>query len=260
MQRGTVTMAAEAPTAPRDVYYFIGREWYKGSEPPFYDAKSLPGTRILREHFPAIKAEIDAFYRERAGELKANFTPYAYREAGWKTLNLHSYFLKYPEVCARFPVTSRVVESIPGMCLAQIAVLDPHTRIKAHFGDCDALIRSHLGIHVPAGLPDLGIQVGRERRGWEEGGVFAIQIAHRHYAWNRTDEYRIVLVVDVIRPEFAHRRYEIAGKALAAISMKWFATRFPASKRMPMPLVRALHRVLGAGFRARLWAQRRFGV
>lgn len=241
---------------PEPLFYYLSNEWYKGSQPPFYDVETLPGTKILRENYPTIRKEIEEYYAARGAEIGANFTPYAYREKGWRTANLYSYFLRYPRVCARFPKTEAIVRQIPGMCLAQVAVLDPHTRIKAHLGDTNALVRSHLGIVVPGGLPEIGIRVGREKRGWAEGEVLALQIARRHYAWNQTDHHRIVLVVDVVRPEYMERRYEIASRALAAIAMKFCATKVPALKRMPRPLVRAIHRVLGWGFRLRLALQR----
>lgn len=243
-------------TQPEPIFYYLSNAWYTGAEPAFYDVEKLPGTKILRENYETIRKEIVDYYESQGDRIEANFTPYAYAEKGWRTANLYSYFLRYPDVCARFPKTDAVVRQIPGMCLAQVAVLDPHTRVKAHLGDTNALIRSHLGIVVPGTLPEIGIHVGHEKRAWVEGDVFAIQIARRHYAWNDTDHHRIVLVVDVMRPEYMDRRYEIAGNALAAIAMKYCATKLPLLKRLPGPLVRAIHRVLGWGFRLRLRLQR----
>ncbi len=246
--------------AVEPVWYYVSSAGYPGRLPGFPDPSTLPGTRILEDNWKTIKEEVDAFYAAHAGAFGANYTPYAYSEPGWKTINLYSYFLRYGENCARFPRTAAIVEQIPDMCLAQVAVLDPHTRIKAHRGDCNAVVRSHLGLTVPSGLPELGIRVGREERSWREGEVFAITIAHRHYAWNRTDRHRVVLVVDVIRPEYRDRRYAIAGRALAAIAMKGWATRFPVLKKLPRPVTRAIHGILGPLAQLRLWLQRRLGV
>ena len=245
---------------PEGVWYFLSNEWYKGRQPWFFDASLLAGTTILEDNWKLIKEEIDAYYAAHAAEMKPNFTPYAYSEPGWKTVNLYSYFLRYERNCVRFPVTTEIVERIPDMCMAQIAVLEPHTRLKAHIGDCNAVIRSHLGLTVPGGLPELGMIVGREKRTWKEGKVFAISIAHRHYAWNLTDRHRIVLVVDVVHPDYRDRRYEVAGGALAAIAMKFCATRFPRLKRLPRRVTRALHALLGLMARLRLWLQRTTGV
>ncbi|MGH0036850.1 MAG: aspartyl/asparaginyl beta-hydroxylase domain-containing protein [Myxococcota bacterium] len=254
--------ATTAPSqrTPEDVWYYLSNEWYKGRQPWFHDTSQLPGTKVLEENWQVIKEELEAYYAAHAAELKPNFTPYAYSETGWKTVNLFSYFLRYEKNCRALPRTTEIVERIPDMCLAQVAVLEPHTRIKAHIGDCNGVIRSHLGLRVPGGLPELGIKVGRESRTWEEGKVLALSIAHRHYAWNQTDRPRIVLVVDTIHPDFHDRRYEVAGNALAAIAMKVFATRFPALKRMPRWLTRTIHAVLGRLARARLWLQRTTGL
>lgn len=239
-------------------FYFDG-SWPKSTQPAFIDVSRLPGTKILQDNYEAIRDEIVAHYGERPEDFKPNFTPYAYREEGWRTVNLCSYFLEYPEACRKFPVVNRIVRTIPGMCMAQIAVLAPRTRIKAHFGDTNCTIRSHLGIVVPGDLPEIGIRVHREDRAWKEGEVFAISIARRHFAWNDTDRYRIVLVVDVIRPELAHRRYELASKALAAMAMKYVATKFPRLKGLPRGITRTIHTGASLFFRTRILLTRSVG-
>lgn len=248
-----------AAAGPEPVFCYVTPGWYKGGEPCFYDVEDLPGTRLLRENYPAIRREVEAFYAARGQEIGANFTPYRYSEKGWRTINLYSYFLRYGDNCRKFPVIDSVVRQIPGMCLAQVAVLEPRTRVKAHFGDTNVLVRSHLGLVVPGDLPDIGIQVGRERRCWKEGEVLALQIAHRHRAWNLTDRHRIVLVVDTFRPEYLARRLEVAGDVLAAIATKYVATRFPILKKLPRAVVFAIHRPLGRLFQLRLWLQERLG-
>jgi hypothetical protein len=252
-------MTANSPQPTEAVGYYISRhDWPKSRHPNFYDDYPLPGNKILLENYEAIREEIERHFACRPEDFRPNFTPYAYHEQGWKTINLYSYFLRYPEHCARFPKIDQIVRSIPGMCMTQIAVLDPHTRIKAHYGDTNAVIRTHLGIRVPGTLPQLGIRVGRQERCWEEGKVFSISIAHRHYAWNYTDQHRIALVVDVIRDEFYEERYKIAGNTLAVIAMKFFATKLPVLKRLPRPLVTWIRVVLGGAFRLRLFLQRNF--
>jgi aspartyl/asparaginyl beta-hydroxylase (cupin superfamily) len=252
------------PTGPvvagEPVAYYVSRDWPKCRQPHYFDPAQFPGTKLLEENFEKIRAEILALYGQKPESFQPNFTPYAYAEEGWRTMNLYSYFLRYPGNCARLPVLDSIVRQIPGMSMAQVAVLRPRTRIKAHYGDTNGLVRSHLGILVPASLPDLGIRIHNEDHGWEEGKVFCICIAHRHYAWNHTDHHRIVLVVDVVRPDLFDRRYEVASNALAVITMKFFATRFPRLKRIPRPLARIIQALFAGAFRTRLWAQRRLAV
>jgi len=243
-----------------DLAYYITRDWPKTRQPRYFDVEDTTAANILEENFERIRDEIVAYYEQNTASFQPNFTPYAKAEAGWRTVNLYSYLLRYSKNCAKFPVTDEVVRKIPGMCLAQIGVLAPRTKLFAHFGDTNAVIRHHLGLVIPAGLPEVGIRVGRENRCWREGKVLAISIAHRHFAWNQTDRYRIVLLVDVIRPELEPRKYEIARNALAVITMKWFATRFPVTKDLPRPLTAVFQRLLAAVFGLRLRVQRAFGV
>ena len=246
--------------ATEPLWFYVDGSWYKGSLPWFPDVDELPSTKILRENWKTIREEVEAVWQAEPDQFQENFTPYAWREPGWKTVNLFSYFLRSRKNCKRFPRTTEIVESIPNMCLAQIAVLQPGVVLKAHFGDTNAVIRNHLGLIVPGGLPELGLRVARETRTWHEGEVFAITIAHRHKAWNKTDRRRVVLVVDVIRDEYVSQRYLIAAKALAAIAMKFFATKFPALKKLPRPLVRGIHHATWPLFRIRLWAQETLGL
>jgi len=242
------------------IFFYVHGDWYKGRLPTFYDPSDLPATRILEDNFSVIKEEIESFYAAHPGDFAANYTPYAYREEGWRTVNLYSYFLRYHRSCERLPRLDEIVRTIPGMSLVQVGVLLPHTRLKAHFGDTSAIIRSHLGITIPGKLPEVGLRVGREVRGWEEGRVLSFCNAHRHFAWNDTDRPRIALIVDVMRDEHMRDRYAIAAKALAAMVTKALATRYPRLKRTPAPLTTVTHRGIGVGFRLLLAAQRRFGI
>ena len=237
------------------IYYYRTKEWYKGPQPHFYNASDFPGTIILESNYEIIRQEIESVYASKTGAFKPNFTPYG-RMSGWKTANLYSYFFKYPWVCRKFPKLHEIVRQIPGMCMTQIAVLEPHTRIRAHFGDTNAIVRSHLGIIVPGRLPELGIKVGSEEKGWEEGKVFSFCIVHRHCAWNFTDKPRIVLLVDTIRREYMDERYKIAGNTLALIGMKIFASKFPALKKIPLWLTKDIQYSIGLIFRLYLFLQR----
>ena len=69
------------------------------------------------------------------------------------------------------------------------------THIVPHVGPTNLRLRSHLGIHVPAGDCRLGI--GGETRGWVEGECIVFDDTFEHEAWNFTNEARTVLIVDI---------------------------------------------------------------
>jgi hypothetical protein len=245
---------------PEKVYYYLSNVWYKGGMPTFYQSDSWELTSLLKANYPKIKEEIEAYYAQNSDEMPSNFTPYDYREKGWKTLNLYTYGLRYKANCKRFPVLDSVVRKIPGMTMTQIAVLEPGVRIKAHLGDTNSIIRNHMGISIPGKLPDIGLRVGQTEVCWEEGEVFSFCIVHRHYAWNYTTSYRIALIVDIIHPDFADRIAAVCAESLALIAMKFVATKFKFLKNLPRPVTRFLQLCLSIPVKIWLWISNAFST
>lgn len=242
------------------LWFYVTNNWYTGKMPNFFDVSNMPSTNILERNYERIKAEVLEFYEKDADSLKPNFTPYKYKEEGWRTINLYGFMMQYPDAIKKFPVINEIVTSIPNMVTAQIAVLQPHTRVKAHFGDSNAIIRNHLGIIVPGSYPQLGFRNGSVEKCWEEGKVLAICIAHRHYVWNNTDHKRIILLVDVINPVFANKKHYICAGLLGAAVLKVITTKFPITKKAPVILVHLIHQSLTLIFISVLYLQKYFNV
>jgi beta-hydroxylase len=62
------------------------------------------------------------------------------------------------------------------------------------------VVRFHLGLRVPADPNRAGIRVGPDIEHWTEGGSLVFDDTYEHEAWNDSDEYRVVLFVDFVRP------------------------------------------------------------
>lgn len=84
---------------------------------------------------------------------------------------------------------------------AGFSVMLQHTKITPHRGYTQRVLRTHLGLVVPA-VPStqLALRVGREVRGWQEGGWLLFDDTLEHEAWNHSDCLRIVLLMDLRRP------------------------------------------------------------
>jgi beta-hydroxylase len=81
------------------------------------------------------------------------------------------------------------------------SILAPGKRIPPHDGPYKGVLRYHLGLAVPDGPVDrVGIRVGDETRGWSEGGSLVFDDTYEHAAWNDTEQTRVVLFLDVVRP------------------------------------------------------------
>ena len=62
------------------------------------------------------------------------------------------------------------------------------------------VLRYHLGIIVPKDAEACRIRVGDDFRHWQEGKSLIFDDTFNHEVWNDTDETRVVLFVDVLRP------------------------------------------------------------
>ncbi len=71
----------------------------------------------------------------------------------------------------------------------------PHKDNEAWIG---SVLRMHIGLSCPEG--DCALKVGDESRSWVDGEVLVFDSANEiHSAWNRTDQPRLILIVDVDR-------------------------------------------------------------
>ena len=86
--------------------------------------------------------------------------------------------------------------------------------------------------------------------------MLAICDAHEHAAWNDTDEPRVILVFDVMKPEYLSDQLRICGNVLAAITLHLLDTRLRLLSILPRPWLPAVHRSLGFAFRCWLPLQR----
>ncbi len=249
-------MSRDAAGVPEPLYYRIYGP-YGGEQPRFLSVDDEPFARELEEHWETIRREFVDYHYDRGQSLTPSFIPDPVEVTGWQSINFFTYLRRYHANCAAFPKTVALLESIPNVTSAFINLLEPHSRLPRHNGDSNAIVRCHLPLIVPGDETVCGMEVDGERRGWDEGKVLAFTDAHSHWVWNETDRDRVILVCDVMRPEYAERKWEVCSGVLGAISVAYLQAKLPWLARLPGPATRALHRLLSAGFRVYLPLQRR---
>lgn len=250
-------MSSEA--APR-LWYNVEGGRYHGGEPCFYDPAQFPWAQTLEENWPVIKEEILSLLERRRDRLKPYFIErLVFPPRRWKTLGFYFWKYRIHENCRDCPETMRILHSIPRMTACSLSILEPGSNINPHQGDTNAIIRVHLGLTVPSPLPDCGFQVGGEVRAWEEGKALLFCDAHTHTAWNRSEQRRLILIVDVMREEFARQEDAICSHVLASTALQVATQRFGWLRKMPGSVQQALHPFIRLGIRAYLPLQRRAG-
>ncbi|MGE0409685.1 MAG: aspartyl/asparaginyl beta-hydroxylase domain-containing protein [Amphiplicatus sp.] len=184
-------------------------EHWLGRRSPVGDAEILnkadfPWAARLEENWKTIRRELDAVLagRDRLPNIQ-DISPtqrYLTKDGGWKTFFFHAYGHWAKENCRRCPETARLVSEIPNLQVAYFSILEPGKHIPAHKGIYKGLIRAHLGLIVPSPSERARMRVGGAMVHWKEGDCVVFDDTYEHEVWNDTEGWRVVLLIDVVRP------------------------------------------------------------
>ena len=131
------------------------------------------------------------------------------------TWDWHSYMLKgrvQGHFVQHFPQTALVLQQLredghlfegTPFGFAFISTLHGHSTIKAHTSPINFRLRIHLPLSVPAAAAgnDVGIRVGPATQKWTEGKAMVLDDSYEHEVWNKTNEARVLLLVDIWHPD-----------------------------------------------------------
>jgi ornithine lipid ester-linked acyl 2-hydroxylase len=172
--------------------------------PSLIDPAHFQWTSELESNWQDIANELKMLlrYRERLpnfqdiSEDQRRFTT----DDKWKTYFFYCFGVKSEKNCRRCPRTTELIERIPGLQTAFFSILAPQKHIPRHRGIYKGVIRYHLGLIVPEERQRCRMQVGSEMVNWEPGGSVFFDDTYPHEVWNDTDQERVVLLMDVLRP------------------------------------------------------------
>jgi ornithine lipid ester-linked acyl 2-hydroxylase len=182
---------------------FIGRRSLVG-DATFFPTERFPWVQHIEENWTVIRDEAEALL-EHQGDL-ANFQDISKDQIEitdddrWKTFFLYGYGFEAKLGVQMCPRTAALMREIPGMTTAMISILSPRKHILDHRGPYKGVLRYHLGLIVPEDAESCRIRVGEDVRHWEAGKSLVFDDTFNHEVWNDTDETRVVLFVDVLRP------------------------------------------------------------
>lgn len=256
--------ATANPAIPKVIkpWYSVWGERYAGNQPPFYDKTQLPWTKTLEDNWEIMRDELFALIEDSPERLQPYFInkTMAFPPRHWKTMGLYYWKYKIHRNCRRCPETMKIIRRIPNLTSFSVSVLEPGSNINPHQGDTDAIIRCHVGLVVPGRLPEIGFQVGGEIRSWEEGKALPFCDAITHTAWNHTDKRRLIINLDVMRPELAHRQNGICAHVLASSGLQMLYPKFSFLGRQKGYVRKGLYQALRLLFLLLLPLQRLSGI
>jgi beta-hydroxylase len=168
----------------------------------FYDHKNLTWIKMLEDNYKVIQGELLNVMNkiEIPAWQKISDDPNVRVGDDWKTFVLYAYGNKIEGNCRLCPETTRLIERVPEFYTAWFSILAPRKKIPEHRGPYNGVLRYHLGLKIPKDYKECGIRVGNDYATWKEGESILFDDSHLHEVWNNTDEVRVILFMDVLRP------------------------------------------------------------
>lgn len=200
----------------------------------YYDNFDFSWVKLLEDNFEVIKNEIQDYIAKNEKEIKPYFNnSLVTKEKSWKTFTFFFWTWKVKSNIEQCPETNKILRQIPNIVSASVSIMEPGVQIKPHRGDTNAVVRSHLALVAPVGLPDCGFEVNEQKNAWQEGKVFIFNDAAKHTAWNHSDKRRYVLLLDIMRTEYVNKKYTVCSMVLAGVLKQFVFQWIPLLKHLP---------------------------
>lgn len=179
---------------------------------PYHDPALQPWAVRLRAAFPQIRA--DALRVLNEDQRLPDFVPAGARvedyvsgtgpAPSWEAFFFYRRGTRFAANHERCPATSAALESIELCRIAEQApeilfsILKPGSHINPHHGVSNVRLVVHLPLAVPRSCA-LHL-IGHGEHHWQEGRLVMFDDTYLHEAWNRSDDTRIVLLMDCWNP------------------------------------------------------------
>ena len=208
---------------------------FNGTEPAFFDPKEQRWSKDFEDNFTEIKAELTHYLEEHSPE--AYFNKSMVNQASiWKTISLRWWNVQFRKKQIHFPKTMKIVAKYPEIISLSFNQLEANGEILAHCGDTNAIFRCHLGMEIPDSLPNCGFRVKDEKRSWEEGKWLIFVDANNHEAFNKSENRRIIMVIDVVRNKFMPKKMLVCSTVLTSLFLQKRIQLFPFLLKSPVLL------------------------
>ena len=200
------------PPDPRQrpkFFYFPGLP-----DRPYHDPTLQPWAARLRDAWIDIRDEAAALLAEdcdfesflgfKPGQKGESYVGGTNPNASWDAYFFYRHGQRFDEHHARCPKTSAVLESVelcrvgsqaPEVCFS---VIRPQSTILPHHGVTNTRLVVHLPLIVPGDCALNVVDAGEHH--WKEGELMMFDDTYQHEAWNRSDDARLIVLMDCWNP------------------------------------------------------------
>ena len=192
---------------------------YNGHESAFIHHADIACSSVFSAEFTQIRKEVMDFLDQETTSpyFKASMVQGG---KGYDTVSLAWWGIQFYKTQAKLPTLTRIMHSHADLLTMSINILEANASILPHMGDTNAIYRGHFGVEIPGKLPAVGIRVNGESQSWREGQFIWFMDAYEHETWNQSNLKRIVVLVDVLRPEFQQSRKWICATVMTSLFLQ----------------------------------------
>ena len=208
-------LSADGPSDPRQRPKFL---YIPGlPDAPYHDPFLQPWARRLSDAYELIRDEaiglldkdgvFESFLQFGPNANRADYVSGAGVKPSWDAFFFYRHGQRFDDNHQRCPGTSQVLEDIelcrikaqaPEVCFSLLA---PGSHIMAHYGVTNSRLVMHLPLRIPADCALNVIDAGPHH--WQEGRLMMFDDTFQHEAWNRSEEQRLILLMDCWNPHLS---------------------------------------------------------
>ena len=181
----------------------LNRRYSKVGSQPVFSESDFPWIEEIEKEYQSIHNECLYVLENHDIPNLQDVTDdhkYLTKDNGWKTYFLWAYGVEIENNTQICPVTKEVLKKIPHVKTAVYSVFQPQKHVPPHVGIYNGVLRYHLGLIIPKESQKCGIKIDGEVYRWDSGKSLIFDDTYVHEAWNRSQETRVVLFVDFMRP------------------------------------------------------------
>jgi len=118
----------------------------------------------------------------------------------WKIFPLYAFGIWINDNCNKVPILTKFIKSIPNVQLATLSKLSPNMKLKPHRGwgsHSNHVLRAHYGLIIP---DNCYVKVNDEIQYHQNDKWMVFDDSETHMAENQSDKDRLVLIIDISRP------------------------------------------------------------
>jgi beta-hydroxylase len=186
-------------------YYTPNKNDYVSIEPVIINNELYPIAQYLKSHYLNFLSEIRVLWDKPNDDLYGNFDKFdevQFPPRSWKKVVFKIWGIEYNSNVEKFNSIKILLDKFPSITSCFVARLGPKAKVLPHSGETDAIIRFHLALNIPkCENGECSIKIFGETFNWINGEVFGFNDAFIHEAWNNTDEFRYIIIVDVLRKD-----------------------------------------------------------